>query len=246
MGRLVKPPGIVSTRVVRAEVGEGEVRAEEADGRAEEKVVKEQAGDTYLERVAKYVPAEIIAFFLFANNLLKQTLADAPQGQVAKMANFDVIKIGVVMFLIAWILTPIYLWRLREEGDAWKLNALLAFLLFPVWAYAIEAVGLHPIIAFDGHLASILLGAATLVSGLVSPRPKSASSAPPAAEKTQATIASRVRELIQKRRGTASAGRQQDGNAAAGMVAGRQLPHDAPAAPSATPQAEVRKAETEQ
>jgi len=243
MGRLVKPQRIVTTRVLTAEVGEGELRAGEAEAEAEAKeTVKEQAGDTYLERVAKYVPAEIVAFFLFANNLLKQTLADTPQGQVAKMANFDVVNIGIILFLLAWILTPVYLWRMREEGDAWKLSALLSFLLFPIWAYAIDAIGLHRVIAFDGHLASILLGVATLVSGLVRPRPESESPASAPATKTEPTIASRVRELFPKPQDKTRQRPEQRANAKADATAAAGSGTQAPT--SAMP-AEGRKPESE-
>jgi hypothetical protein len=55
----------------------------------------------------------------------------------------------------------------REEGDAWKTNAIVSSLAFPIWAYAMGAVAL---IDFrDGNFASILLATFTVCSGLVIP-----------------------------------------------------------------------------
>src|SRR4051794_33952914 len=109
MSRLVKPGRTVTTVISRGEmiqagapamIGEGEAHAGEAEVKTEETVVQREPADTYLERVAKYVPAEIVAFFLFANNLLKQTVTDTPAGTPAKMADFNVISIGVALLVL--------------------------------------------------------------------------------------------------------------------------------------------------
>ncbi|WP_448956226.1 hypothetical protein [Labrys neptuniae] len=157
MGRLVRPAPL--PRQSGGLEGVLESGADEAP---------EQGGDNYLQRVAKYIPAEIIAFCIFANGILKQAMTSAGKDE-ALMAGFRVQSIGLAIFLLAWILTPVYLWRLRQPGDGWKTNAALAFALFPVWNYATEGVGLTAYLKFDGNFASILLGTATLISGLVQP-----------------------------------------------------------------------------
>lgn len=161
MGRLVRP-----TRIVVAHQPTGGVESiVGTDGAPAETVVRNQ-GDTYLERVGKYVPAELVAFYIFANSILKQSLQ--PPGT---MAGYSVTKIGVIVFFAAWLFTPIYLWRLRNPGDAVATNIFAASLLFPLWAYAVEGVGPMQFVPFDGHLASIVLGAASLGSGLLAPSP---------------------------------------------------------------------------
>jgi hypothetical protein len=179
MGRLVKPERLRKTAY---ELEQHQLRSENAS--------KPETGDTYLERVAKYIPAEIIAFVLFANNLLKQAITDAPQGEPAKMAGFEVTSVGVSLLVLAWLMTPVYLWRVREEGDALGLNIIVAMSLFPVWAYAIDAVGLSPFVAFDGHLAAIVLGAATLISGIVRPKTRGGSQLemPPSHESARSNL----------------------------------------------------------
>jgi hypothetical protein len=160
MGRLVRPARTIATN---HDLG-GLEGISGGDGQQDQANIREP-GDTYLERVAKYVPAEIIAFFIFANSILKQSLQ--PPGT---MAGFSVISIAIIIFFAAWFFTPIYIWRVRQPGDAWILNAVIATLLFPVWAYAVEGVGATYFFAFDGHLASIILGAVSLASGLVIPK----------------------------------------------------------------------------
>ena len=168
MGRLVEPTRIVRTAKQpdgRAEgVDAGPLAAEPADAGQ----TVEKQGDAYLERIAKYIPAEVIAFFIFANSILKQSKTD----HQTLMAGFTVEAIGMTIFVLAWICVPVYLWRLAEPGAARGVNAAMATLLFPVWCYAVEGVGVTHVVPFDGHLASIVLGAASLLSGLVAPTAK--------------------------------------------------------------------------
>ena len=157
MGRLVRPqqpPAAGQTGGL-----EGTLGGDADDGKKQ--------GDTYLERVAKYIPAELIAFYIFVNPILKQSLPTP-----GTMAGFSVASISIIIFFGCWILTPVYLWRLGEAGDARLTNTVVATLLFPVWAYAVEGVGPTQFIPFDGDLASIVLGAASVLSGLVVPQTK--------------------------------------------------------------------------
>lgn len=139
-------------------------------------------GDGYLARVAKYIPAEIIAFVIFTNGILKQPLDDAVAAAKAQtvaevtaakasatMAGFEITWIGVAVFFLAWAIVPVYLWRQRTPGDGAVTTILLAVLLFPIWAYATETVGVTNFVLFDGQFASLVLAAATLLSGIVMP-----------------------------------------------------------------------------
>ncbi|CAA2105405.1 hypothetical protein MBUL_03176 [Methylobacterium bullatum] len=158
MGRLVTPTRIVPA--FRTDDG-----TESVDGSAPQNASPtKELGDTYLERVAKYVPAEVIAFFIFANSILKQSLTDP-----GTMAGYPVMSIALVVLFGAWLITPIYIWRIGSPGDAWILNACMATALFPFWAYVVDGVGPTYFLPYDGHLASIVLGAVSLVSGLIKP-----------------------------------------------------------------------------
>lgn len=123
-------------------------------------------GDNYLERIAKYVPAEVIAFSLFINAILDQAVRAG--GPSATMAGFPVMSIAQIALVAGILLTPLFVWYVREEGDAWVTNAIVSALLFPFWAYAMGAVAFADY--RDGNLAAMLLATVTVVSGFISPR----------------------------------------------------------------------------
>ena len=159
MGRLVRVP--------RPAI-ESEVQLAGFDGMLSGTPAQMQSavpGDNYLERAAKYVPAEVLAFFIFINAILDQAVRTG--GKSAFMAGFPVTIIAVGAFIAAMVLVPVFVWYVREEGDAWITNAFVSFLAFPFWAYAIGAVAFADY--HDGNLAAILLASFTVVSGLVSP-----------------------------------------------------------------------------
>jgi len=123
-------------------------------------------GDNYLERIAKYVPGEVLAFFIFINVILEQAVKTG--GKTAMMAGVPVTTVAQGALVVGLILTPFFIWYVREEGDAWLINAFVSTLAFPFWAYALGAVGFDD--HWDGNLAAILLATFTVVSGLIAPR----------------------------------------------------------------------------
>ena len=144
-------------------------------------------GDNYLERIAKYVPGEVLAFFIFVNAILDQ--AAKTGGKAASMAGIPVSTVAQGALGVCIILVPLFVWYVREKGDAWLTNAFVSTLAFPFWAYALGATAF--VDYWDGNLAAILLATFTVVSGLVSPRPRRpksrqrAASAPPRNERPQ-------------------------------------------------------------
>ena len=123
-------------------------------------------GDNYLERMVKYVPAEIIAGSMLVNSILDQSMKLG--GPDATMAGFAVTKIAAGALVLGMILTPVFCWYVREEGDAWLTNAFVSTIAFPFWAYLMGAVAFAN--HHDGNFAAILVLTFTAVSGLVSPR----------------------------------------------------------------------------
>ncbi len=82
---------------------------------AETTTTTEEGGDGYLQRVAKFIPAEVAGFFLFVNNILQQ--ADKPD-HTGLMAGVPVHTISILTLIVGLILTPTYIYIMREEGDA--------------------------------------------------------------------------------------------------------------------------------
>jgi hypothetical protein len=162
MGRLVRKPQVASLDSQIAAL-EGAVRS----GRAGMAAATFDRGDGYLERMVKYVPAEIIAFSMLINAILEQAMKTGGPG--AAMAGVPVPVIAAGALIVACMLTPLFCWYVRQDGDAWITNAVVSTIALPFWAYLMGAVAFAN--HHDGNLAAILLMSFTVVSGLVAPWP---------------------------------------------------------------------------
>lgn len=121
--------------------------------------------DDYLLRLAKYVPAEILAFSILINAILEQALRNG--GTAAAMAGIPVMTIAIAALVLGTIMSPFFVWYVHEKGDAWVTNACVSCVAFPFWSYALGAVAFTDI--RDGNLAAILLATFTVVSGTIKP-----------------------------------------------------------------------------
>ncbi len=160
MGRLVRKPQVPDLDSQLAALKAAE------SGAAAPLIAKADPGDGYLERMVKYVPAEIIAFSMIINAILEQAMKSG--GGHAAMAGVPVPVIAAVALIVACALTPLFCWYVRLDGDAWVTNAIVSTVALPFWAYLMGAVAFAPI--HDGNLAAILVMSFTVVSGLVAPR----------------------------------------------------------------------------
>jgi hypothetical protein len=156
-------------RLVRAPLPASQPR----DGAA---VATEQ--DDYLLRLAKYVPAEVLGFSILINAILDQALRNG--GPAAMMAGMSVTTISLAVLVLGTFMSPLYVWYVHQKGDAWVTNALVSFLAFPFWSYALGAVAFAQY--RDGNLAAIMLASFTAISGLIKPLPFEPASAAEANE----------------------------------------------------------------
>ncbi len=157
MGRLVRIPRAASTAL---------------DGRSLERLAGQRTTvvrveDDYLLRLAKYVPAEVLAFSVLINAILEQALANS--GSAATMAGMPVMGIATAALIVGTIMAPFFVWYVHEEDDAWVTNACVSFVAFPFWSYAMGAVAFRDY--WDGNLAAMLLASFTVASGLIKPLP---------------------------------------------------------------------------
>jgi hypothetical protein len=155
MGRLVRIPRRVTIPADAASAG-GRERASQA--------VIEQ--DDYLVRIAKYVPAEVLAFSVLINAILDQAMRAG--GKTAMMAGLPVTTIAIAALVVGTLMAPFFVWYVHEEDDAWMTNAAVSFVAFPFWSYAMGSVAFTDI--RDGNLAAILLASFTVASGLIRPQ----------------------------------------------------------------------------
>jgi len=80
--------------------------------------------DGYFDRLFKYIPAELVAGYIFVLGIVKQ-LTDAG----------EIMTFQWLLFLVFCILTPLYLWRVQKVMKFQQL--LISLLSFIVWVFAL-------------------------------------------------------------------------------------------------------------
>ena len=108
-----------------------------------------------LEKVAKIIPGEIIAVYLFCIGLVPLIRAVFLQPWF---------YYGI--FVVCLVLTPVYLNWQAEKGRPKMGHLIVSTLAFVLWAYAVSGAVMCPSI-HDAAVASIFIGLFSLVSGLV-------------------------------------------------------------------------------
>lgn len=117
------------------------------------------AGDDYLDRVAKYVPAEVLGVYLAAQSLI---VAGSDPGSPRRKWSFAIVA------LVLTVLTPLYLRQRAERGQPWRKHGIVGTISFLVWAYAM-AEAARTFGFYDGLIAGIVVLLFSAVSGLVLP-----------------------------------------------------------------------------
>jgi hypothetical protein len=96
----------------------------DSDSRLPEGTTYPVTRDGYFDRLFKYIPAELVAGYIFVLGVVKQ-LTDAG----------EIMTFQWLLFVVFSVLTPIYLWRVQK---VLKLQQLIISLLsFIVWAFAL-------------------------------------------------------------------------------------------------------------
>jgi len=80
--------------------------------------------DGYFDRLFKYIPAELVACYIFVLGVVKH-LTNAGEIRVFQWS----------LFIIFCILTPLYLWRIQKVQKVQQL--IISVLSFVVWVFAL-------------------------------------------------------------------------------------------------------------
>lgn len=118
----------------------------------------------YAERVAKYVPAEILAAFTTLNGVFASTEGDLWYWGL------------LCSTILLWILTPVYFaWMKEPEDDpSFKKQLWMSFIAFIIWAYVISGdggiFGSNGLNIYISQIGVALMVFFTLVSGFIVPR----------------------------------------------------------------------------
>jgi hypothetical protein len=116
--------------------------------------------DDYISKVAKLIPSEIVAAFVTINGILKASVGVSPLA-------------GWLVFVVLWIVTPLYYWRTTTLSDAKTAYAQIAIatVSFPVWVFALGGpfAGLG---WYNSVYGSIVLVLFTLLPPMILGKPK--------------------------------------------------------------------------
>lgn len=115
-----------------------------------------RAPDNFLDRLIKYIPADVIAAYLTIDNILKGGLKDPERLSIYLWA----------VFVILLIVTPLYLWRVAGVTK-WEQIGLSA-VAFAVWVFALGGP-FTQLDFYDPILAAVILPIASLIIAIVQP-----------------------------------------------------------------------------
>jgi hypothetical protein len=113
----------------------------------------------YLERVAKYVPAEVIAAYLVLIPIVEATSQEG--------STLQRVLLGVVL-LVGLVFTPLYLRAMAEVGQPKRVHQIIASIAFLIWTYSVG--GLFTELGwYQAGVSAVLLVVFSLTSGLIVP-----------------------------------------------------------------------------
>jgi hypothetical protein len=116
----------------------------------------------YGERVAKYVPAEVVAFYTGATQLILTKAGSSNQ-------TFRLWAFGIIG-LIAWIGTPLYLGFFSDDPKTRYPNQVIGLIAFGIWAYAYPAGWFAEMHWHDPVIGGLLLLGFTFGIGFYTPK----------------------------------------------------------------------------
>ncbi|SDR11630.1 hypothetical protein SAMN05444161_1694 [Rhizobiales bacterium GAS191] len=129
--------------------------------------------DNYAARIVKYVPAEVIAFYLAADKLFVPVSvtpsAETSTVMITKFIDTHGNYFGIGIFLLALVATPIYIWQQAEKDQNWIVNGVMSTIAFVIWAYTTQGSVFYGNGFYDPRLASFAVLIYTLLSGFVVP-----------------------------------------------------------------------------
>jgi hypothetical protein len=117
--------------------------------------------------MVKYIPAEVVAFYLAADKLFAKG-AELVNANVAEtFVSTHAYAFSVAVFAIALAGTPIYLRQQAANGDPWMVQAAVSSIAFVIWSYAVHGEIFFPI--YSSAIAAFLVLVFTFASGFVVP-----------------------------------------------------------------------------
>ncbi|MCJ2050881.1 hypothetical protein [Methylobacterium sp. J-070] len=127
--------------------------------------------DNYTTRIAKYIPAEVISFYLAADKSIQALQTSNGESVFVSASKAHPAMISGIVFLACLIGLPFYYRAAADRGQPIGVNVCLALAAFVLWSYATDgtmwnAVGWN---VFDPSIASLSILIYTFFIGFVVP-----------------------------------------------------------------------------
>ena len=154
----------MSRLVIPRTVGKGQLASED---------VERAPRDDYKDRLVKYIPAESVALYTFADKFLIAYYGIDAAGNATKNPVDGVLTFFNWFLLVLGLVgTPIYLYRQRKDRQPWKLHAALSTVAFVFWSYTLG--GSFYLIHHLYHVVGAAMAAPifTFVAGWFEPKPQ--------------------------------------------------------------------------
>jgi hypothetical protein len=132
-----------------------------ADLSSADKSTEEKVKD-WGERVAKYVPAEVLAFYTGALQLILTKSG-------SENASFRLWATGI-FGLIAWATVPLWLGRFSSDARVKRTNQIVGSIAFGAWAYAYPAGWFTEMGWHEPVIAGLLILTVSFASGFIQPK----------------------------------------------------------------------------
>jgi hypothetical protein len=123
--------------------------------------------DDYATRMVKYIPAEVVAFYLAADKLFVKGAEFAKDNIADTFVANHLYGFSVAVFLFGLVGTPIYLRQQATGNDPWQVQAAISTGAFVIWAYAVQGQIFTPV--YSSAIAAFLVLVFTFASGFVKP-----------------------------------------------------------------------------
>jgi len=163
----------MSRLVIPTFIGVGQLAAEDTD-----RLPK----DDYRDRLVKYIPAESVALYTFADKFLIAFYGiDAAGAATRSPADGFLTFFSWLLVILGFVGTPIYLYRQHVGNQRWGVHASISTVAFVCWCYTLGGS------VFLTHHWYNVVGAAmiapifTFVAGWFEPKPQRSNPKPPPA-----------------------------------------------------------------
>jgi hypothetical protein len=154
----------MSRLVIPKIVGKGQLAAEDVD---------RSPADDYKDRLVKYIPAESVALYTFADKFLIAYYGiDAAGNATKNPADAFLSVFSWLLLVLGLVGTPVYLYRQRKAKQPWKLHASISTAAFVCWSYTMG--GSFYLVHHWSHVVGAAMAAPifTFVAGWFEPKPE--------------------------------------------------------------------------